>query len=59
LGLEEALEAAEYSIQNEGTLEELSSNVSSLLEQLVQEASKNIVTISLRTPITKRRAKKK
>ena len=50
-GLEEALEAVEYSIQNEGTLEELNSNVSRLLEQLVQEPSKNIITISLRTPI--------
>jgi predicted RNA binding protein with dsRBD fold (UPF0201 family) len=50
-GLEEALEAAEYSIQNEGTLEELSSNVSSLLEQLVQQSKKNNVTISIRTPI--------
>lgn len=50
-GLEEALEAAEYSIQNEGTLKELNSNVSRLLEQLVQEPSKNIITINLRTPI--------
>jgi predicted RNA binding protein with dsRBD fold (UPF0201 family)/dephospho-CoA kinase len=50
-GLEEALEAAEYSIQNEGTLEELSSNISSLLEQLVQQSKKNNVTISIRTPI--------
>jgi predicted RNA binding protein with dsRBD fold (UPF0201 family)/dephospho-CoA kinase len=50
-GLKEALEAAEYSIQNEGTLEELNSNVSRLLEKLVQERSKNIIVISLRTPI--------
>jgi predicted RNA binding protein with dsRBD fold (UPF0201 family)/dephospho-CoA kinase len=50
-GLQEALEAAEYSIQNEGTLEELNSNVSRLLKKLVQEASKNIIVISLRTPI--------
>jgi predicted RNA binding protein with dsRBD fold (UPF0201 family)/dephospho-CoA kinase len=50
-GLEEALEAAEYSIQNEGTLKELNSNVSRLLKQLVQEPSKNIITINLRTPI--------
>jgi predicted RNA binding protein with dsRBD fold (UPF0201 family)/dephospho-CoA kinase len=50
-GLEEALEAAEYSIENEGTLEELNSKVSSLLKRLVQQASKNNVTISIRTPI--------
>jgi predicted RNA binding protein with dsRBD fold (UPF0201 family)/dephospho-CoA kinase len=50
-GLEEALGAAEYSIQNEGTLEELNANVSSLLERLVQLESKNDVTISIKTPI--------
>jgi predicted RNA binding protein with dsRBD fold (UPF0201 family)/dephospho-CoA kinase len=50
-GLEEALEAAEYSIQNEGTLEELNFNVSRLLERLVQNLSDNVITISLRTPI--------
>ena len=37
-GLEEALEAAEYSIENEGTLKELNSKISSLLERLVQPA---------------------
>ncbi len=37
-GLEEALGAAEYSIQNEGTLEELNAKVSSLLERLVKLA---------------------
>ncbi|MCJ7639475.1 MAG: flagellar hook-basal body complex protein FliE [Euryarchaeota archaeon] len=50
-GLEEALEAAEYSIENEGTLKELNSKISSLLERLVQPASNNTVTISIRTPI--------
>ena len=38
-GLEEALEAAEYSIQNEGTLEALYSEVSSVLEKLIQQTS--------------------
>ncbi|MGZ7124221.1 MAG: AAA family ATPase [Halobacteriota archaeon] len=50
-GLEEALEAAEYSIENEGSLEELNSKVSSLLERLIQQASKNNITISIGTPI--------
>lgn len=50
-GLEKALGAAEYSIQNEGTLEELNSNVSRLLERLVQLTSKKNVTISIKTPI--------
>jgi predicted RNA binding protein with dsRBD fold (UPF0201 family)/dephospho-CoA kinase len=58
-GLKEALEAAEYSIQNEGTLEELNSNVSRLLEKLVQERSKNIMVISLRTPINETESQEK
>ena len=38
-GLEEALKAADYSIQNEGTLEALYSEVSSVLEKLIQQTS--------------------
>jgi len=58
-GLEEALGAAEYSIQNEGTLEELRSAVSSLLERLVQSAPRNNVKISIQTPIYETEAQEK
>ncbi len=58
-GLEEALGVAEYSIQNEGTLEELKSAVSSLLERLVQSAPRNNVKISIRTPIYETEAQEK
>ncbi|MEI7827201.1 MAG: AAA family ATPase [Euryarchaeota archaeon] len=50
-GLEEALGVAEYSIQNEGTLEELKASVSRLLEQLVQLAPRDNIKISIKAPI--------
>ena len=57
-GLEEALSAAEYSIQNEGTLQELKSAVSRLLERLV-EPPRNNIDISIRTPIHETEAQEK
>jgi predicted RNA binding protein with dsRBD fold (UPF0201 family)/dephospho-CoA kinase len=50
-GLEEALGAAEYSIQNEGTLEELRQAVSNVLERLIQQSPRNNVAVGIKTPI--------
>jgi len=58
-GLEEALSAAEYSIQNEGTLQELKFAVSCLLERLVELAPRNNINISIRTPIHETEAQEK
>jgi predicted RNA binding protein with dsRBD fold (UPF0201 family)/dephospho-CoA kinase len=50
-GLKEAINAAEFNISNEGTLEELRFSVSNVLKQMSRAAQLTGVNISIKTPI--------